>query len=1032
VTTALSALALAGGMAVAVPAVASADVSADAPVIINELYGGGGNSGATYTNDYIELANTGDSAVDVSGWSVQYKSATGTNWGNKIDLVGSIAPGALYLVQAASGGANGVALPTPDASGTGINMSATNGNVALVSSQTVLTCATTACAADDAVVDLVGFGSGDAYAGTAAGPSGSNTESIGRDADSTNTADNAADFAVGTPTPKAVNQADSGGEDVGEKTIAELQGTTDVSPFAGNRASTKGVVTAAFPTGGYFGFTIQTPGSGGDIDFASHDASDGLWVYQSSGAVTVQIGDYVQVTGEVSEYKPSGSPYGLTELVLDSGADVVTLDETVEAVKPITNAWPTTDAQRESIESMVFAGAGTYTISNTYTTNQYGEVGLAYGATPLMQWTDVAAPGTPEADAVQEDNAARGVVLDDGASTNFLSSSNSDLTPPYISLDNPLRVGEQVTFNSDVIVDYRNSAWKLQPTSQVTPAEPGDYPVTWTDNRAAAPDAEALGDGNLRVASFNVLNYFTTLGDTRPDCSAYTDRDGNGITVRSCTGANGPRGAWDAASLQRQQDKIVHAINALDADVVGLMEIENSLVVEGPGHADEALATLVQALNDDAGSTKWAYVPSSADLPDAAEMDVITCAIIYQVDSVERLGDSHALGTESDAGEAFDDAREPIAQAFSPLDGGEPFLVVVNHFKSKGSAATDDPRDQDNGDGQGASNYTRTRQAEALNTWVTETLQPQTGVDDVFMTGDYNSYTMEDPLRILYDDGWTDLNSYYDTGKQSYSFSGMNGSLDHVLANSSALARTTGADIWNINAPESIALEYSRYNYHGTLFYDDSPFRSSDHDPVVVGFDSNAPITFSDVSETNPFAGDIYWLAGYGIVQGYPDGTFRPLGVVTRQTMAAFIYRIASEGGDKPVCDPQSDRMFTDVPADNPFCGEIEMLADWGIVHGYGDGTYHPVQPVSRQAMSAFLYRLWAGAESQDPTCDPAAPRAFSDVSAGNPFCGTIEWMAEMDITRGYGDGTYRPLGDMTRQAMAAMLHRFLTLQRPV
>jgi hypothetical protein len=82
--------------------------------------------------------------------------------------------------------------------------------------------------------------------------------------------------------------------------------------------------------------------------------------------------------------------------------------------------------------------------------------------------------------------------------------------------------------------------------------------------------------------------------------------------------------------------------------------------------------------------------------------------------------------------------------------------------------------------------------------------------------------------------------------------------------------------------------------------------------------------------------------------------------------------------------------------------------------------------------MSAFLFRLWAGAESQDPTCDPAAPRAFSDVSVDNPFCGTIEWMAEMDITRGYGDGTYRPLGDMTRQAMAAMLHRFLTLQRPV
>jgi hypothetical protein len=460
------------------------------------------------------------------------------------------------------------------------------------------------------------------------------------------------------------------------------------------------------------------------------------------------------------------------------------------------------------------------------------------------------------------------------------------------------------------------------------------------------------------------------------------------------------------------------------------MEIENSLVVEGPGHADEALATLVDALNEDAGTTKWAYVPSSTELPDPSEMDVITCAMIYQVDAVQPLGESHALGTESAAGQAFEDAREPIAQAFTPVGGGESFLVVVNHFKSKRSAATSDPRDQDGGDGQGASNYTRTRQAEALNAWVTETLQPQTGVQDVFMTGDYNSYTMEDPLRILYGDGWTDLNSYYDTGKQSYSFGGMNGSLDHVLANASALARTTGADIWNINAPESIALEYSRYNYQGTLFYDDSPYRSSDHDPVVVGFD--APhITFSDVTSANPFADDIYWLVDNGITTGYADGTFRPGAVVTRQAMAAFVYRLGTGGDGKPVCDSESERTFTDVDAGNPFCGEIEALADWGVVHGYADGGFHPGAPISRQAMAAFLYRFAVGGEGQDPTCDPDTARAFSDVAATNPFCGVIEWMAEANITRGYGDGTFRPGRDMSRQAMAAMLHRLALLQQP-
>ena len=184
---------------------------------------------------------------------------------------------------------------------------------------------------------------------------------------------------------------------------------------------------------------------------------------------------------------------------------------------------------------------------------------------------------------------------------------------------------------------------------------------------------------------------------------------------------NGPRGAWDADDLKRQQNKIVKAINSLDADVVGLMEIENSAVVDSV--RDEAVATLVKALNNNAGSKVWAFVPSSTQLPVTAEMDVISNAIIYKTASVKRVGASLALGTESGAGGAFDNAREPIAQAFEPLAGGEQFLFVVNHFKSKSSAGPW-PGDDDTGDGQGASNESRARQATALSDWVPTSGRP--------------------------------------------------------------------------------------------------------------------------------------------------------------------------------------------------------------------------------------------------------------------------------------------------------------------
>lgn len=824
----VAALALVLASIVTAPA-ASAAVSPATPVVINEVYGGGGNSGATWNRDFVELVNVGTEPVDVSSWAVQYASATGTGAFQVTPLAGVIPPGGYLLVGEAAGAGGTQVLPA-DVDGS-IPMSGTGGKVALTSTVTGLpTCTGTACAAPESVVDFVGWGSANGYAGTGPAPATTNPTSVSRDTDHTNTADNAADFTAGEPSPQGSGTPDPG-PDPTVVTIAEIQGTGDASPLAGRTVTTEGVVTAAYPTGGYRGFVVQAPGTGG----APGGASQAVFVYAPGGS-TVAIGAHVRVTGQVSEF------HGLTELTLTG---IETLAEPAAPVTPVSTGWPADDAGREVLESMLVAPQGPFTVSNTYPTNQYGEVGLAAGTTPLRQPTDVGAPGSAAAAAAAADDAARGVVLDDGSSVNFLSAANSGLTPPYVSLSAPLRVGAAVTFTAPIVVDYRNDLWKLSPTAPVVAG--GAAPATFADTRTDAP--EPVG-GDLKVATFNVLNYFTTLGAVTAGCVAYDDRTGDPVTVR---GGCAPRGAWDPDDLQRQQDKIVAAINGLDADVVGLLEIENSAVVDGV--SDEALGTLVGALNTAAGAGTWAYVPSSAELPPVAEMDVITNAIIYRPAAVARSGESRALGTLSGGDEAFGNAREPIAQEFVPVGGGEPFLVVVNHLKSKGSAGPW-PGDVDSGDGQGASNESRVRQATALRDWVATIAAAD---EAVALVGDFNAYTHEDPLQVLYDAGYTDAASTLATGQYSYSFDGLSGSLDHVLLNGPALARATGADIWEINAEESIALEYSRYNYHGTLFYAADQYRSSDHDPVLVGLtaqDNTGPIDLTFLN-FNDFHGRI-------------------------------------------------------------------------------------------------------------------------------------------------------------------------------
>lgn len=839
---AAGAVALTAGV-VSVATGAQAAPSPTASVVVNEVYGGGGNSGATYKNDFIELVNTGTAPVKVDGWSVQSTSATGTSW-QTTAVSGTIPAGASYVVREAAGSGGTTDVPA-DATGS-IAMSGTAGKVALVSAAAPLAdcgakSTATACSSLPQVVDFVGFGTtANDYAGSAPTVAPSNTVSVSRNANHTNTADNRADFATAAATPVACGDACVPAP-TGPRTatIAEVQGTGATSPLAGETVVVEGVVTAAYPTGGFNGFFLQTQGTGPEP--RPDGASDGVYVFQpGSLSPEAVVGNFVKVTGKVSEFG------GLTEISTTAG-DVVDAGAQFSPVQALTTGWPTTDAGRESIEGMLFQPTGAYTVTNTFGTNQYGEVGLAVGTTPLLQNTEVAKPGSAESAAVVADNAKRLVTLDDGASTNFTASSyststcklrpvpcllNADTTPAYVSTTKPVRVGAPATFTAPVVVDYRFNLWRFQPRAQVVGPDNAASPVTFTNTRTAAPDEKdlsQLGTPDLKVASFNVLNYFTDLGDADPSCLAYYDRDSSGDTVRDGCDR---RGAWDAGDLARQTEKEVSAINALDADVVGLMEVENSAQF---GHSrDETLSRLVAALNAKAGAGTWAFVPSSTDLPPVSQQDFITTAMIYKPATVMRVDRSRALGDQSGTGQAFVNAREPIAQTFKSKYGkGDKFLFVVNHFKSKGSAGPF-PGDADSGDGQGSSVTSRILQAQALRDWVPG-VAAEYGAKAVVMAGDYNSYTMEDPLDVLYKAGYTDVGSTFDPGQYSYSFSGLSGSLDHILVNAAGLKMATGADHWNINSGESVALEYSRYNYHSTDFHDPGPYRSSDHDPVVLG-----------------------------------------------------------------------------------------------------------------------------------------------------------------------------------------------------
>ena len=621
--------------------------------------------------------------------------------------------------------------------------------------------------------------------------------------------------------------------------IPDIQtaGDGDDSQLINQTVETKGVVTAAYPKGenanlkGLEGFTIQTPGTGGTWDPA-RTASDGLFVFMGKSSATMpSIGDCVVVKGKVAEYSGVKNATAATQSLTQLLPQSITAATDCDPVKPTELSGVPTQDQMEALESMLVLPKDTWTITDNYKTNRYGTLSLTPGTEVLRTATDVVAPGAP-AQAYEAENAAKTIDLDDASTTDLTNFKQNGHKERYAYLANgaPARVGYHVTFTKPVVLESRFGSFVFQPT-QMTAGNPDRSPVTITGERPAAPSVS----GDTKVATFNVLNYFSDLGENEPGCKGYEDRDHKYVTDKNCK----LRGAWSSQAFANQQTKIVQAINTIDADVVALEEIENPVASGVSADRDGALKSLVNALNAAAGSEVWAYVPSPSTVP--ANEDVIRIAFIYKKAKIAPVGDSVIYDDPAYTGLA----RQPLAQEFKPITDanheGKNFVVIANHFKSKGSApknlsGAEAAANTDNGDGQGNSNGVRVKQARALATFA----QRFNGTPTL-LVGDFNAYTKEDPLKVLTDAGWTHESGQ---GDSSYVYGGRSGSMDHVFANSAAHPLITEVKSWAVNAQESIAFEYSRANYNAYLAFEaDNPYRASDHNPEIIGLNLITPIT---------------------------------------------------------------------------------------------------------------------------------------------------------------------------------------------
>lgn len=631
-------------------------------------------------------------------------------------------------------------------------------------------------------------------------------------------------------------------DDVSITLISTIQGSGDASDLVGQEVTVEAVVTGIITnaSGAQVGYFLQEEDADSDGDAAT---SEGVFVFSSQ---PVTVGSQLRLTADVAEFS------NLTELTNVRDLTVLETGVSLPSVTQITLAMSDDFEAYEGMRVQLVTGSDDpLTVVTNFNLDRFGEIQVAEGN--LVQPTQIYDAQTQAgeiADLIAANAAARLTIDDSSTAQNpdtVTMIDSGDGTPltagDPITEDGPtLRLGSQLT-QVVGIMDERYGGYRIQV----------DAPLDVIEGSNDRPDGVPDVGGDLQVASFNVLNYFTTLsGGTGPN------------------GDLDPRGATTSEDLARQTDKLVAAITEMGAEIIALQEIENN----GFGE-DSAIATLVDALNAAEGADVWAFVDPGTGF---VGEDAITAGIIYRADQVSLTG-SAVLEFAEDSAEAtwaiieqiqettgdivgdFQRNRPSIAATFETVDGAE-LTVSANHFKSKGASGLDrllsaaesagvDPAlidalrndpNFDEGDGQGFWNAVREEAAAELADWLATNPTGADSLDNLLVLGDLNSYAKEDPVQALQTAGLTDLASTY-LGEDAYSyvFDGQRGTLDYGMASGGLLDNVTGVAEWHINADEPDLLSYSS-QFNDASFYNPDPFAVSDHDPLLIGLTLDPPV----------------------------------------------------------------------------------------------------------------------------------------------------------------------------------------------
>ena len=627
--------------------------------------------------------------------------------------------------------------------------------------------------------------------------------------------------------------------------ISAIQGAGAASGRVGETVTVEAIVTGVVTTStGQLGYYLQEEDADRDADNAT---SEGIFVFSSAA---VSVGDKLRVTADVAEFSD------LTELINVSSTEVLATGQALPSVTQITLGM---SADFEAYEGMrvelVTGSDDPLTVITNFNLDRFGEIIVAEGNQVQPTQMFDAQTQSAEIAALAAQNAAKRLTIDDMSTEQnpdvLRLIDSGDGTPleagDPITEDGPtLRLGSEITSITGIL-DERFGGYRLQ--------SEGPLDTVPETNEGARPDEAPEVGGELTVASFNVLNYFTTLsGGTGPN------------------GDLNPRGARTPEDLQRQTDKIVAALLELDADIVGLQEVENN----GFG-TDSAIAALVDALNAEAGAGVYAYVdPGTAFVG----TDAIMTGLIYKTDAVSLVGSSTLDFQESSAATTFGIAdqlmqeiggsqvgdfqrnRPATAATFMDADGNE-VTIAVNHFKSKGDSGLEDlaqaainagatqalidallaDPNYDQGDGQGFWNQVRADAAAELAAWLQTNPTGAGDTSNILVLGDLNAYAQEDPVQAAEAAGYTNLADQF-LGDEAYSFvfDGQRGTLDYGLASDGILDNITGVAEWHINADEPDLLNYNS-QFNNPLFYNDDFYAASDHDPLVIGLNLGEPDT---------------------------------------------------------------------------------------------------------------------------------------------------------------------------------------------